>query len=1359
MLAIPSPDVLMNLFASCAQVLGLLALTVGGGWMSRRRLAVDGALQPPSSRWPFGVACALLCAVSAAFLLYHLHVVDVRNARLQANLLRSSKENGKAVGDTSLKTLAYSDQVQHPRGVPTEQLAAWIAAGRDLNLVDVREPEEVEMGAIAGSWARRYPDLQASADGLVAPGRDTVLMCESGNRSSELCEYFAGRGLDTFFLVGGYEKWAAEDRPMTGERADGDEIRATPDYPQKNLLLDTPEVVRLFTREQVLFVDVRYEEDFALGHLPGAVNVPLRKLRSGEIDAALAALPARPIVAVCYDKRSSFYGMLLGLRLHRLGRDFRGRYTVPHEFTLPRAEAEWVARWRSEREGRTLLSAPQKALAGALAWTSDRTGLLAAILFLVLGLRAAMLPFSLPAELDQWRQRALRPKLAALKARWAADAVLVRRGSLRLLRAAGVSPLRNVVGSVLQLVLFALAFGAVDAVAAGAVTGWGWFDPSTPDATGVLPVVFGAVMAAFVRMQQQDKRRWVLPLAFVAAMVALVWQCRAAVQVYLIASIGLMAVQTMAHRAWLRRRDGARAPRPAPRRLVPLRRAGRHADLGNKAVRLGQLMEAGLPVPDGFVVPHGLAPDAGAIAAACRRHGIALAAVRSSAEGEDGAASSMAGMFRTELDVAHSAIGAAVHVVRASYGGRPGGVVVQAFQPADYAGVMFTADPAHAGRVLIELVAGGGDALVSGRATPGTYRFGRVTGGAVGDATPPIDLAPLVELGRRVERLFGRPQDIEWVYCGGRFLLVQSRDITRGAADRVGVSGLREAERQRLLQLLEGAAPDEVALAQTEVAELLPEPSTYSLALFRSLWDAGGSVDLACRSLGMPYDVAPDDAPFVVTAYGRCFVDLRERARRNHRGLGAVASFRLASSAQQLEQRWRAGLDEQRRRVLQLEAMRFELLPDGELLRLEDEVRERFLRRTYVRAETINIAAEFFVGAARRQAQRRGCDAAALLHDDHGNVVSAAFAVLTSDLPTQDKVHRFTAAFGHRAVHDFELAEPRYREDPQRVREMAAQVARPARPPHRAESADGVLGIAIERARRFQGLKEEAKHEAMRELAALRLLLRSIGQRFALGAGVFELRPDEVARLVEPAFAADAAALVLERRARREALLGEPLPTELTPAAIERLGEVVAPVFGGELRGECVAGDREVIGRVRLLDDPGRLGELQPGEILVTRCTDPCWLPAFSQAAGLVTEIGGWLSHAAIQAREHDLPSIVGASGARARLQQGSLVRLRRDGGIEELADQRRHARRAVDLRATLRWGANATVARVRDLGEHGARVEVPTPELPRDGAFELEFDGRSVQAQLAWVNCTSAGLAFTPVQILSSRAERSRLA
>ncbi len=1314
-----------------------------------------------ASRWPFLVTLGLLLSVSCAFLLYHLHVQDLHNQRLRTNLVRKSTEAQKAVGDTSLKTLSFSGQSKHPRGVTTDLLAEWVAASKPVNLIDVREPEEVEMGQIPDTWERRYPDLQVDTDGLVVADKETVLLCESGNRSSELCDWFFERGITTRFMVGGYEKWVAEYRPMTGNRADGTDIRATPDYPQKETLLDTPLVMDLLATQGAVIVDVRYPEDFAREHLPGAINVPLRKMRAHEVDAALRALPARPIVAACYDKRSSFYGLLLGLRLHRLGADFRGRYTVPHEFVPPTTESAWVAQWRADREGDTLFGLVGQTVGRLVTWLADRSSLLLAIVVLVLLLRAMMLPFSLFAERDQWAQRQLAPRLAALRTEWTNDPAVWRREAMRQLRRQGVSPLRNLVGALVQIGLFAAAFSGIDTIAAARPTAVLWFDLSTADAIYVLPVLFGVCMFAFVRLQQQNKRRWVLPTLFVVIMVALVWQSRAAVLIYLMVSLGLMALQTVAQRRWLSR--GAQLPQavpqavPTPMHLLTLVQAAAHLDLGNKAVRLGRMLAAGLPVPNGFVVPHGVRCDARALQAACARAAIVNAAVRSSAQGEDSATSSMAGMFRTELDVLPANLPHAIGLVRSSYGGRPGGVVVQAFRQAQYSGVLFTVDPAHAGRMLVELVAGGCDALVSGRATPKSFRFGRITGTLCGDEAPPLPLEQLIALARRVETLFGAAQDIEWVHADGHFQLVQARDITvlRGQQD---VAGAIEAERARLLQQFANEPAECIVLEQTEITELLPAPTTYSLALFQSLWEAGGSVDRACRANAFPYDVAVDSAPLVQTAFGRCFVNVRQRRERSQKALSAVASFRMAASAQSLEDAWRTGQPARRQRVTHLAAIDPARLGDADLLQLCEDVRAHFVGSTYVETEMVNLAAGFFVDAARRRAERAGLDAAALLRDPDGNVTSRAFAQLTGPRNSAAKLAAFLADFGHRAPHDLELAEARYEEDTPKVLAMMARSSAamtrevpstPPTPPGR------VLTTALARARRCQALKEEAKHEAMRELSLLRSLLLHVGARFGLGLAVFELLPDEVRRLHEPAMHREALAIATQREALRQALLPVQLPTQLSLACMESLGKSPSPIeaLTGAMHGTCVAGNREVVGPVRVLTSPEQLSELVRGEILVARCTDPCWLSAFPVASGLITEIGGWLSHAAIQAREHNLATVVGVVDATRRLTTGDVVCLRRN-GVVELVPERRRPRQPVDLTGELRLGDWQHPVRIRNVSAQGAQIEIDNPSALPTAAFELHVGAEVRRASVAWRNCTRAGVKFataSPLALVSS--------
>ena len=66
-----------------------------------------------------------------------------------------------------------------------------------------------------------------------------------------------------------------------------------------------------------------------------------------------------------------------------------------------------------------------------------------------------------------------------------------------------------------------------------------------------------------------------------------------------------------------------------------------------------------------------------------------------------------------------------------------------------------------------------------------------------------------------------------------------------------------------------------------------------------------------------------------------------------------------------------------------------------------------------------------------------------------------------------------------------------------------------------------------------------------------------------------------------------------------------------------------------------------VEGVAKVVHDPST-EVLMQGEILVAPFTDPGWTPLFVNAAGLVTEVGGILSHGSVVAREYGIPAVVG---------------------------------------------------------------------------------------------------------------------
>ncbi|WP_440941206.1 phosphoenolpyruvate synthase, partial [Immundisolibacter sp.] len=80
------------------------------------------------------------------------------------------------------------------------------------------------------------------------------------------------------------------------------------------------------------------------------------------------------------------------------------------------------------------------------------------------------------------------------------------------------------------------------------------------------------------------------------------------------------------------------------------------------------------------------------------------------------------------------------------------------------------------------------------------------------------------------------------------------------------------------------------------------------------------------------------------------------------------------------------------------------------------------------------------------------------------------------------------------------------------------------------------------------------------------------------------------------------------------------------------------------------------VGAARVIDSPSRMGELQPGEVLVADMTDPDWEPVMKRAAAIVTNRGGRTCHAAIIARELGIPAVVGCGDATDHLSTGQAV-------------------------------------------------------------------------------------------------------
>jgi len=107
------------------------------------------------------------------------------------------------------------------------------------------------------------------------------------------------------------------------------------------------------------------------------------------------------------------------------------------------------------------------------------------------------------------------------------------------------------------------------------------------------------------------------------------------------------------------------------------------------------------------------------------------------------------------------------------------------------------------------------------------------------------------------------------------------------------------------------------------------------------------------------------------------------------------------------------------------------------------------------------------------------------------------------------------------------------------------------------------------------------------------------------------------------------------------------------PEAVKDVPSEVKPPH--DLVGVGISPGR-ISGRVRVIRSPREFYRMRKGEILVAPLTDPSWTPLFPLAKGVIVEIGGTLSHAAIVAREYGIPAVANVRNATQILKDGDLI-------------------------------------------------------------------------------------------------------
>ncbi|MDO5698055.1 MAG: PEP/pyruvate-binding domain-containing protein [Dermatophilus congolensis] len=367
------------------------------------------------------------------------------------------------------------------------------------------------------------------------------------------------------------------------------------------------------------------------------------------------------------------------------------------------------------------------------------------------------------------------------------------------------------------------------------------------------------------------------------------------------------------------------------------------------------------------------------------------------------------------------------------------------------------------------------------------------------------------------------------------------------------------------------------------------------------------------------------------------------------------------------------------------------------------------LAMTILRALPDNVTTA--MDLAMYEASRRIASDPASVKAIGGDPADVAAAYLAGTLPpvATRALRDFMARYGMRGVAEIDMGTPRWREQPEQViRTIQTYLGgtdhAAAYEQGRREAAEAIetLAGALPKAKAAQvrffgsrlrglfGLRETPKFTMIRMLGLAReallasardlvdagridapediafLTLDELSTAFGAGAGGATpgLRTAPSAGAVATAPGSDVAdradandlrALVAERRAAYER---ERRRTRV-PAVLVGDGRAYysAPGSGdGDLAGTGVS-PGVVTAPVRVVHDPATT-DLQPGEILVCRGTDPAWTPLFLIASGLITEVGGLMTHGSVVAREYGLPAVVGIPDATHLLATGEVITL-----------------------------------------------------------------------------------------------------
>ncbi|MEU2615170.1 rifamycin-inactivating phosphotransferase [Micromonospora sp. NPDC007271] len=770
-------------------------------------------------------------------------------------------------------------------------------------------------------------------------------------------------------------------------------------------------------------------------------------------------------------------------------------------------------------------------------------------------------------------------------------------------------------------------------------------------------------------------------------------------------------------------------------------------------------------------------PDdlAAAIARAVAQLGEQAAyAVRSSATAEDLPTASFAGQQDTYLNVVGPAsilqhvsrCWASLFTERAvTYRQRNGidhrvvhmAVVVQQMVFPHAAGIVFTADPVTGNRKVatVEASFGLGEALVSGLVNPDVFKVRddgivaktiaakqRAVHALPAGGTQEVTIDPqrqeqpaltdaqvvrLVQLGRRIEAHFGRPQDIEWCLVDDGFQIVQSRPITtlfpipaaHDAENRVYLSvGHQQMMTDPMKPLgisvwqLTAMAPMHEAGGRLFVDATRRLASPASRAGFLEM--AGRSDPLTRDALETVLDrddfvpSLPDAGPGGPPASGAPTpietdpAIVTELIERSQASIAALRRDIRTKTGPALLDFLLEAFQEHKRVLSDPLSMQAITAGMEATWWLNDQLHEWLGEKNA--ADTLTLSAPNNVTSEMGLAL---LDVADVIRP-HPQVVEFLQGVeddrFLDELPklaggteARDAIEAYLDRYGMRCVGEIDITRPRWSERPSTLVPLILDNVRNFEPgaagrrfeqgrqkaqkkeqdvlerlralPDGEQKADETKRM-IDRVRTFIGYREYPKYGIIGRYFVYKQALLEEAERLVQAnvlpekEDIFYLTFPELHDVVRSNRVDDQ--LIQQRKDAFRSYQALTPPRVLTSD-----GEAVTGAYrrddvpAGALIGLPVSAGT-IEGRARVILDMAE-ADLEAGDILVTAYTDPSWSPLFVAITGLVTEVGGLMTHGAVIAREYGLPAVVGVVDATRLIRDGQRIRVHGTDGYVEI--------------------------------------------------------------------------------------------